>query len=175
MFRTAQLPMDPEVRSVDPLPWIVGGLFLLIGGGLLSWGVFWFVQTAMFLGRSVPATGLVVRTERSSSVSYQGQSRHAVVSSVNSPVLEFRDASGEIHRFQALGSTQQTFQVGARVPVLYDPIRPERASINSFDSLWMRPILLIGFGGVIAGLILFMVIMEWRQRNSAPRRSRRRR
>jgi hypothetical protein len=163
MINTAWLSMDPPARSEDRMPQLICGLFVLIGGLFLAWGVAWFLQTALFLGQARPGTGVVVGERRSTSVRLKGQSAYREVSTTRSPVVEFHDGAGVRHRFVPLASSQQSFETGERVPVLYDPRQPGQAHLRSFDALWMRPILLVGFGGSMAGLSAWIWVMFQRQ------------
>jgi hypothetical protein len=175
MARTAALPMDPQAPSEDRMPQLICGFFILIGSVFVAWGVSWFLQTALFMGRARPSTGVVVGEHRSTSVSLKGQSNYREVSSMGAPIVEFRDGAGVTHRFRALASTQESFAVGERLPVLYDPLQPGRASIRSFDALWMRPILLMGFGGAMAGMCAWILVMVHRMDHPEASKPRRRR
>ncbi len=172
---TARLPMDPPASSEDRMPQLICGLFVFIGSLLLAWGVVWFLQTVLFLGQARPGTGVVVGERRSTSVRLKGQSSYREVSSTRSPVVEFHDGAGVKHHFVPLASSQQSFETGERVPVLYDPQQPERANLRTFDSLWMRPILLVGFGGSLAGFTGWIWFMVQRDLQPEPPRARRRR
>jgi len=172
---TPRLAMDPQASSEDRMPQLICGFFILTGGLFVAWGVSWFLQTALFLGRARPSTGVVVGESVSTSVSLQGRSNYQKVSSMGAPVVEFRDGTGATHRFRALASTQGSFAVGERLTVLYDPLEPGRASIRSFDALWMRPILLVGFGGAMAGMCAWILVMVHRMDHPEASKPRRRR
>lgn len=159
MTRSAPLLMAPQKSSEDRLPLVVCGLFLLIGGIFLASGLIWMLQTVLFLGRARLSTAVVVADQRTSTVRVSGRSQYRAVSVMGAPVVLFRDESGASHHFRALASSQQSVQIGERLPILYDPLQPGRASLRSFDALWMRPILLIGFGGVTTGASAWMLSM----------------
>ncbi len=172
---TPRLAMDPQASSEDHMPQLICGFFILTGGLFVAWGVSWFLQTALFLGRARPSTGVVVGEYPSTSVSLQGRSHYRKVSSMGAPIVEFRDGAGATHRFRALATTQESFAVGERLTVLYDPLQPGRASIRSFDALWMRPILMVGFGGAMAGMNAWILVMYQRALDPEASRPRRRR
>ncbi len=49
--------------------------------------------------------------------------------------------------------------VGEQVTIAYDRADPAQARIDSFEMLWMGPLLVSGFGGLFTGfaaLLLFM-------------------
>lgn len=167
--------MAPPATPEDRLPLVVSGLFILIGGIVLTSGVVLFIQTVLFVGKARLSPGVVVGEQRSRTVTIKGQSQFRAVSVMDAPVVLFRDEAGVHHRFTALASTQETFEVGETLPILYDPGHPERARIRSFDALWMRPILLMGFGVVMAGGSAWMLSMFRRLQNPEVLDSRRRR
>ena len=172
---TPRLVMDPQASSEDRMPQLIGGFFILIGGLFVAWGVSWFLQTALFLGRARPGTGVVVGEQRSSSVTLKGRSQYRDVSVIWAPVVEFHDAAGVRHRFTPLGSSEQSYAIGARVAVLYDPLKPGQASIRSFDGLWIRPSLLVGFGGAMAGMSAWILVLYQRSLHPEASRAKRRR
>jgi len=54
------------------------------------------------------------------------------------PVVKFRTKDGEVVEFESpYGQNPPAYRVGQRVPVLYDPDRPEAAAIQSFVSPWL--------------------------------------
>jgi hypothetical protein len=175
MADTARLPMDPPASAEDRMPQLISGLFIMIGCLFLAWGVASFLQTALFLGQARPGTGVVVGERRSTSVRIKGHSSYREVRTTRAPVVEFRDGAGVRHRFVPLASSQQVYETGEQVPVLYDPLQPGRANIRSFDALWMRSILLVSFGGSMAGFSAWMLVMVQRQLHPETSRARRRR
>jgi hypothetical protein len=61
----------------------------------------------------------------------------------------------------SVGSRPAAFDVGEAVAILYDPVNPRDARINSFFQLWFAP-LILGFlglvftsigGGAVVGLV----------------------
>ena len=65
------------------------------------------------------------------------------------PVVEFTPAEGSTVRFRgSVFTTPSAFAVGESVTVLYDPHRPEAASIDSVTEQWFCPAMAGFFGGV---------------------------
>lgn len=63
------------------------------------------------------------------------------------PVVRFRLPDGELREVRDLGSGAPDFSAGDPVTVLYMPEDPEDFRLDTFERLWMVPIILVGFGG----------------------------
>ncbi len=101
---------------------------LLAGLLLLGAALYLYLRQRQFLRRAREATGVVVALTQS-----PGEG-----GSLQHPVVEFQTANGEVVEFESpVGQNPPAYQVGQRVPVLYDPGRPEAATIRSFVSLWL--------------------------------------
>jgi Protein of unknown function (DUF3592) len=110
---------------------LVLGLTALLGGLLLLLGLtpYLYVRQKKFLRKAVEVTGVVVDF-RAGSSGGGGTMHH--------PVVEFRTEDGEVVEFASpYGQNPPAYRVGQRVPVLYDPDRPETAALRSFASLWL--------------------------------------
>lgn len=73
------------------------------------------------------------------------------------PQVEFSLPSGEKKRFtDAIGSLPPDYEIGATVPVIYNPNHPPTARIHSWKHLWCAPVLFmtIGLLPLIIGFIL---------------------
>lgn len=79
------------------------------------------------------------------------------------PVVEFK-ANGQTYTFENdNASDSPDYQIGAEVPVLYDPSDPNVAQINTFSDRWLFPIIIIP-AMLFAALILdFFMIRAWRR------------
>ncbi len=66
--------------------------------------------------------------------------------SMYSPVVRFRLPGGELQEITDLGSGSPDFSKGDLVTVLYMPEDPENIRLDTFERLWMVPIIAIGFG-----------------------------
>jgi hypothetical protein len=64
-----------------------------------------------------------------------------------SPVVRFRLPNGELQEVKDLGSGAPDFSAGDLVTVLYMPENPEDFRLDTFDRLWLVPIILLVFGG----------------------------
>jgi hypothetical protein len=53
------------------------------------------------------------------------------------------------------GSRPPSHHVGDHVPVLSDPVCPERAQINTFRARWLLPWICI-FAGIVASLVVWV-------------------
>jgi hypothetical protein len=75
------------------------------------------------------------------------------------PRIRFQTTDGhEIDFVSDSGNNPASYSVGESVSLLYDPQHPEKASINSFTSLWLLPILLgiLGVGCTVPGIIFLV-------------------
>ena len=66
--------------------------------------------------------------------------------SMYSPVVRFRLPNGELQEVTDLGSGAPDFSKGDLVTVLYMPEDPQNIRLDTFERLWMVPIIAIGFG-----------------------------
>lgn len=64
-----------------------------------------------------------------------------------SPVVRFRLPNGEFQEVRDLGSGAPDFSAGDLVTVLYMPENPEDFRLDTFERLWLVPIILLVFGG----------------------------
>jgi hypothetical protein len=64
---------------------------------------------------------------------------------VYSPIFAFNDASGITHtQICSMSSSDFSYEAGEKVTVLYDPTRPIHSNIDSFATVWMLPLIVIG-------------------------------
>lgn len=63
------------------------------------------------------------------------------------PVVRFRLPDGEGLEVRELGSGAPDFSVGDAVTVLYLPESPHDFRLNTFERLWLVPVVVAGFGG----------------------------
>jgi hypothetical protein len=118
---------------------LVGGLFILIGFGLMVAAIAWGATTRAFIHKAKTADGVVVETDFGSS----------------HPQIEFTTASGKkISHSQ--GGMIHGYKVGDRVRVLYDPADPQRtACLDKFGALYAPSL----FSGIISlGLIIGAIL-----------------
>jgi hypothetical protein len=120
-------------------------LFVTIGVFAMVVGLGWFGYSAFLVARSRSADGVVVGHEAvDSSVSAGLGDRHDVYA----PVVSFKTAEGRAVQFTSSEFVARTqYPLGRAVRVLYDPSKPERAEIDSRETLWLA-----GTAWVIGGL-----------------------
>ncbi len=126
----------------------VGFLFVLIGLGVLINGIFSVFKVRRQLAGSGKTAGIV-----SGFGKIMGKSGYLYC-----PQVEFPVPNGQIFKFQSeFGTQPPSYQVGQRVPVVYNLINPSQAEIDSAMILWFVPgcliVMALGFAGL--GLALF--------------------
>lgn len=141
-----------QTRTDSKLASIIGGWFLATGILVAVLGVVWLIRTALFVRSASKAPGQVIAMERSDGSDGD---------SVFHPVFTFTDGAGIIHtQRSSFGSSSYSFAPGDLVTVLYDTATPKHSQIESFQTIWLGPSLITGFGllfGGFAGLWLFLV------------------
>jgi hypothetical protein len=121
-----------------------GGLFIAIGSLIAIAGLVWLARTITFVMYATKTPGTVIEMERSTT-SKGGSTYH--------PIFTFLDGSGIIHTQRTfIGSSSYTFQVGDKVTVLYYVSEPTRSEIDSFQTIWIGPLIATGFGSLFAGI-----------------------
>lgn len=119
---------------------LIGSVFLMVGVGF-GW------SSCSLLGVAERTEGTVIR------LAGNGPRRGTA------PVVEFF-LDGNRREFQSwLSTSPPQFNVGDKVTVLYDPNDPQRASIESFVTLWLFPTIFGGIGAVmlVAAGVIFAV------------------
>jgi hypothetical protein len=136
--------MSTTVRSTNRIR--IGGLLggimmLIIGSGVLFFGLQLRTWTQNEIAAMLPAEGRVVDVVSRTTAAYDASFY---------PVVEFRTADGEVIRFESgTGGDPPEYRVGDAVRVYYDPQAPQSAMIDSWKR-WAPPLALIGVGGVAA-------------------------
>lgn len=132
-----------------------------MGLGLSACGVVLLLQRRAIIARSRLAEGTVVELQRWRAEGEYVRTRTEEGSRVQPkylyrPVVQFTTNRGRRVRFVAgVAMRPAPYQIGMRVPVLYEPGNPQQARINRFIDLWFYVLLLIGFGVffVVMGLL----------------------
>jgi Protein of unknown function (DUF3592) len=111
--------------------WFFGTSCLLgIGGSI------WLVYTLWFVAHASKTEGRIVAMERR-----DDSKGHATYS----PVFTYNDASSVTHTQScSMSSSSFSYEVGEKVTVLYDPARPINSKIDTFTTIWLFPLVLIG-------------------------------
>jgi len=123
--------------------WIIGGVFFVVGMGLLFGGVSWWRSNAAFAAHATSVEGTV------SELVYRRSSKGNGGTYV--PVVDFSTPDGNrIHVTGSSGSNPAAYSRGDKVRVLYDPANPQGAQIDSFGERGFGPALLTGLGTVFA-------------------------
>jgi hypothetical protein len=124
-------------------PWLFTAIFLAVGLGLLSGGIYSFLSTRTFIGDAVSARGVVIDLEEHWD---SGDNSYTYY-----PRVRFQTENGDAHRFTGdVGSSPPAFDVGEAVQVLFDPSDPSAARIDSFMQLWFTSLILGGMGVVFS-------------------------
>ncbi|WP_435015957.1 DUF3592 domain-containing protein [Tundrisphaera sp. TA3] len=142
---------------------VVGGIFAVVGLGLLAGGFWSYRSSQRFVAKAATAEGEVVRLirqEQPDRVSYR-------------PLVRFRTPAGRAVEFTpATSSDPPAYAAGDRVEILYDPARPESASIRSFFDLWGVAAILGPLGFVFSAIGLGLLAFRVRERASEIGRAR---
>jgi hypothetical protein len=140
---------------------LVGVAFILIGNLILIAGLVWLVRTAAFVGRATQVPGQVITVERSAG---------SKGGSVYHPVFTFADSAGIVHtQRSSFGSSDLSFGTGERVNVLYDPTAPGLSKIESFETVWLGPVFVTGFGFLFGGFACVWLFL-WTRAGRARKR-----
>ena len=104
------------------------------------------------IGGLILAGGLLLAMGNLRHVLYGDRADGVVVDIVRegnmyAPVVRFRLPSGELQEVTDLGSGAPDFSRGDLVTVLYMPEDPQDIRLDTFERLWLVPIITLGFGG----------------------------
>lgn len=117
---------------------LVGTAFVIIGSLVAVAGLIWLIWTAGFVSRATKAIGQIIAMERS-----EGSEGGPIYQ----PVFTFTDSGGISHTQRSSSSTSEfSFEIGDRVTVLYDSATPKHSKIESFETVWLGPLVVTGFG-----------------------------
>ena len=145
--------------------WIFGGVFLLVGLGMLSGGFFLWQSQADFAAHALSAEGEVT------DLVYRSSSKGG---GTYIPAVKFTTADGKlVHMTGSTGSGSPSYARGDHVRILYDAANPERARIDSFMENWFAALLLGGMGlvfslvggGVIGSMVRQRKVRGWLEHN----------
>jgi hypothetical protein len=128
-------------RSKHPI--LVGFLLSTLGISTLTFCEISYQKTRTFIATATTAEGTVIAVEKSrifTAKPNSGSSSH--------PIVRFTTEAGETIEFRSnVGSNPPTYRPGETVPILYPPENPQRATINSFPSLWLLTFIFTVVGG----------------------------
>ncbi|MGA7305587.1 MAG: DUF3592 domain-containing protein [Rhodothermales bacterium] len=156
----------PDRRSTELAIGIgSAAVFALIGTAVIAVGTSIYQQHSALKAGGLTTTGDIVRFER---IGKQGGAE--IQGTILVPVVRFVTASGQEVTF--LGSTDTNppwadRRAGGKITVIYDPLNPENARIDTFAEIWFAPLLLWAIG-VAAILIPSLTIWRYvRTKNTA--------
>ena len=130
----------------------MGTAFIVIGSLIAIAGLVWLAWTAAFMSRAAKAPGQVIAMERS-----EGSEKD---SAVYHPVFTFVDSAGIVHtQRSSFGSSRYSFEVGELVTIRYDSTTPKHSKMESFQTVWLGPIIVTGFGLLFGGFACFWLFM----------------
>ncbi|MFP4299964.1 MAG: DUF3592 domain-containing protein [Spirulinaceae cyanobacterium] len=128
-------------RSKHPI--LIGFLFSTLGILTLIFCAISYQKTRTFIATANTAEGTVMAVEKSrlfTAKPNSGSSSH--------PIVRFTTEAGETIEFRSnVGSNPPTYRPGETIPILYPPENPQRATINSFSSLWLLILIFTVVGG----------------------------
>ena len=112
----------------------------------------WIAWLVLGIGGLIAAAGVAIGVGNLRHVLY-GERADGIVTEIvrdgdmYAPVVRFRLPQGESIEVRDLASGAPDFVVGDAVTVLYRPETPADFRLQTFDRLWLVPLLLAGFGG----------------------------
>jgi hypothetical protein len=112
----------------------------------------WIAWLVLGIGGLIAAVGVAIGVGNLRHVLY-GERADGIVTEIvrdgdmYAPVVRFRLPQGESIEVRDLASGAPDFAVGDAVTVLYRPETPADFRLQTFDRLWLVPLLLAGFGG----------------------------
>jgi hypothetical protein len=120
------------------IPWLFGAA----GAMSLLTGLGWLGYAAYLSLHGRRADGVVVGHDEQAPAAETGTGR---IGSVYAPVVSFHTAEGRTVEFTSIEYVAMSeYPLGLHVPVVYDPGSPERAEIDSFETLWLMGLLFCG-------------------------------
>lgn len=137
---------------------IVCLVLFAIGLPFLAGAAITFVQAASFVWTATKTQGTYAGSVARSGGGHGGTFLY--------PQFRFSTRDGRVVTVTSTwGSTDQPYDAGGQVAVLYDPRHPERGKIDSFQ-LWLAPLFLAPFGLLFAGIPMTILIVARRRRQS---------
>jgi preprotein translocase subunit SecG len=158
--------MNDAMRVTKIVARVFAAICLVSAFVFLALGASCYSRAVRFKKTAVEAQGSVIELKEDRS---GGTDSHTVYY----PIIRFADKAGQEHTlYSSAGSYPPAYEVGERVPVLYDPANPKEAKINSFTGLWLWPLILGILGGLdlLTGLFLLFVlllILRWAEKRTA--------
>ena len=140
---------------------IIGILALMLGLSFIGVTSVFGLRKWMRIKRSEATTGVVVNNETTSGM----RNDFDVGSTLYKPTVRFQTADGRIVDYTPkISNNVSNYTVGQRVPVHYDPQKPEEAIIGATFRLWFSTFVFGLVGGVFAlvGTMFIVITMAVR-------------
>ncbi|GAA4045767.1 DUF3592 domain-containing protein [Parerythrobacter jejuensis] len=134
----------------------IGGIFAPVGLLFVSFAAAFLVSDREFVSSAVAGTGTVIAVSggRAPGGGY-----------ARGPIVEFYSEDGVRHQFSSnTSSNPPSFRRGETVKVLYDPVEPSRAVIDTFLHRYLMPAIFGGIGSVLAAVGIGMLLAYWRRK-----------
>ncbi len=133
--------------------------FMVLGGGLLVWGISTYSDRVSSLESYQKTTGTVVEMREVPETENSGVTY--------APVIKFSDEKGrEFRHSSSHSSDPPAYKIGERVELFYDKGDPESAFINSFWGKWWGTIILFTCPAVLFPVGFWMLFSAFRRKNS---------
>jgi hypothetical protein len=131
---------------------VVAIVFSAVGLGLLTLGGFFYLETTKLIDTGIRTKGEVIENVENRDSD----------GSTYAPKVEFMTEKKERITFtSSLSSYPPQYEVGEMVDVLYPPLSPQSAEVDSWMTLWFGPLICGILGGVFSavglGLLVSMV------------------
>lgn len=127
-------------------------IFPVLGIALVVLGIYSLNRTRNFLQRAHSTSGIVIEIVRKQVSTGRG------LTYTNVPVVRFKTIIGEIIEFES-SVGNPSLQVGDEVTVLYDPDKPQQATLGSSPFIWLTTYICFLIGGAlfIVGIVALYV------------------
>jgi hypothetical protein len=152
------------MRSSNPVFFIVGGIFLLVGIPFLIVAFFTYQSTTNFMRGALTTTGTITHCNWVTSTTTTRDSNgntHTTTSTLCQPTVRFRTQEERPIEFVSNVSNSSMHE-GQQVQVSYHADQPENARLSSFGNLWVLPLVFGGLGSVftLVGLLLLFFVLR---------------
>ena len=132
---------------------IVWTVFLAFGVPSSVVGVICFIRMIRFRRNACSTLGTVIGHETKTC-----EDENRRTTTLYYPVVEYQDANGKTYRVtMSVGTSWIRYLGNPRVPILYEPGRPEQSVIHSFDGLWFGPFICLALGV----MFIAIVVLDW--------------
>lgn len=123
-------------------------MFAIIGIFLIGLSILFFTQSIELVTKGISGQGLITEINRfGSKNTYNAQ-------------IEFITIDGKKNSFIYPFSNRYSLSVGEIVPIIYTPDNPSHVTKDSFNGLWMKPLIpfIVGFAFTLTGFFSFLYI-----------------